>query len=123
MLLVAIVVSCLGVAISFIFLGLDRRNSKLIELGELYLRYFEVNFFDRTKATCFPVDPRIDNLHPNNIGVFKLKDQLESSQTGMIVKHRNLMPMVFIIVGAVFVGAVFFFVHEYKLPNLPSAPG
>jgi len=28
MLLVAIIVSCLGVAISFIFLGLDHRNSK-----------------------------------------------------------------------------------------------
>jgi len=123
MLLVAIIVSCLGVAISFIFLGLDHRNSKLIELGELYLRYFEVNLFDRTKATCFPVNPKIDNLRPNNIGVFKLKDQLDLSQTGRIVKHRNLMPMVFIIVGVVFVGAVISFVHEYRLPTPPGTAG
>jgi len=86
----------------------------VIELRELYLRYFEVSLFDRTKATCFPVNPKIDNLRPNNIGVFKLKDQLDLSQT---------MPMVFIIVGVVFVGAVISFVHEYRLPTPPGTAG
>lgn len=118
MMLLAFGISLFGVVVSLIFLGLDHRNARLVGIGEIYLRYFEANFFIPTKANYFKRDPKLGKLKPDGVGIFNFKDQVDSLCLSKIICHRTLIPLIFIIVTAIFFAAAVILYREYQTLSL-----
>lgn len=131
---VAMVISAIGSTISLLFWGLDVRNGRLIAVGELYLRYFEINLFNRTKGIYFQADPdfKVGNQtwRPRSVGSFSIKDYIDKSENfprqnvcktvfDHFARHRVLNPLIILTIAIVFgAGAVYFFVRMGTAPSL-----
>jgi hypothetical protein len=127
-LLLAAAVATIGGVVSIIFCGFDHRNAKLGEMGQLYLMYFEKNFFDPNKERFFPINPTLGKFRPDAVGVFNLKSYLDTFDhekmcayaLNKVARHRVLIPMISILIALTFfTAAVVFFLEYRSIHNVP----